>query len=51
MVTATVLLYVLAFVCFLIAASGWPVPRINMMALGLMFWVLVYLIGAVPMRG
>jgi hypothetical protein len=35
------ILYVAAFVCFLIAAFGRPVVRFNIMALGLALWVLV----------
>lgn len=41
---ATILL-VLAFVCFVIAAAAFPVPRVNLMALGLAFWVAVSFIG------
>ena len=41
---ATILL-VLAFACFVIAAGGFPVPRVNLVALGLAFWVAVSFIG------
>jgi hypothetical protein len=51
MITVTTLLLILALVCFIIAASGWPVPRVNLVALGLAFWVAVYLVGALPVRG
>jgi len=35
------LFLMLAFVCFLIAFLSVPVPRVNVLALGLAFWVLV----------
>lgn len=38
------LLYALAFICFVLAALGWPASRFNLIGLGLAFWVLVYLI-------
>lgn len=41
---ATILL-VLAFACFVTAAAGFPVPRINLVALGLAFWVAVSFVG------
>ena len=40
MITLTVLLHVLAAVCFLLATIGIPASRINITALGLFFWVL-----------
>jgi hypothetical protein len=47
MISLGVVLLVLALVCFLIAAFGaaWPSPRVNMIALGLFFWVLSILVG------
>jgi len=44
----TLLLLLLAFVCFVAAALGIPAARINLIALGLAFCVLVPLIGAWP---
>jgi hypothetical protein len=44
----TFLLLLLAFICFVAATFGAAVPRINLVALGLAFWVLVSLIGAWP---
>ena len=42
------LLYVAALVCFVIAAIGSQVvSRVNLVALGLAFWVLVHVINAV----
>jgi hypothetical protein len=43
-----VLFLLLAFVCFLLAAIGVAVRRVNLIALGLAFWVLVPLLDAVP---
>ena len=36
---------VIALVCFLLGAANIPAPRINLVALGLAFWVLSILIG------
>lgn len=47
MISGAVLLYLLAAICFLIAALGFPVPRVNLIALGLFFWVLTYLLPAI----
>ena len=33
------LLMLVAFICFLLAAVGVPVPRVNLVALGLACWV------------
>lgn len=42
------LLYLAALVCFVIAAVGRPaVSRVNLVALGLAFWVLVPFIASV----
>ena len=35
----TTVLLILAFASFVIAAANFPVPRINLVALGLAFWV------------
>jgi hypothetical protein len=35
----TLILLVLALVCFIIGASGYGVGRINMISLGLAFWM------------
>ena len=44
----TFVLYVLALVCFVLAAFGVPVPRVSLLALGLAFWVLVPLLAVAP---
>lgn len=44
MTTLYMVLYLLAAVCFLLTALGVAVQRINVLALGLFFWVLVPLI-------
>lgn len=41
------ILLLLAAVCFVVAASGRAVAKLNLVALGLFFWVLVSLIGAI----
>jgi hypothetical protein len=38
------ILYLLAFVCFVIATFNVPLVRINLIALGLAFWVLTFLV-------
>jgi hypothetical protein len=40
----TTILLVIALVCFLLAAFGVSVPRLNLVALGLAAWVLTLLI-------
>jgi len=37
-------LLIVALICFGIAATDRQVPRVNLLALGLMFWVLAILI-------
>lgn len=44
----TVILLVLALVCFIIGATGYAVGRVNMVALGLAFWVATHLLAALP---
>jgi hypothetical protein len=44
----TVILLVLALVCFLIGASGYAVGRVNVVALGLAFWVTTHLLAGLP---
>ncbi len=44
--TITAVLLVLAFILFLLAAVGWPESRINLVALGLAFATLAWLLGA-----
>jgi len=40
--------YVIAFICFLVAAFGAPVGRLNLVATGLALWILAdKLLGAV----
>jgi hypothetical protein len=43
--TPSVLLLVLAFVIFVVAAVGGVVPRVNLVAAGLACWVLSLLLG------
>lgn len=31
----------LGFICFVLAFIGVPIPRVNLVALGLAFWILV----------
>jgi hypothetical protein len=45
MISLTLILLVLAFVCFLVSAIGIPVPRVNLVAMGLALWVLSILLG------
>jgi hypothetical protein len=47
MALLSLILLLLAALCFIAAASGAAVSRFNLVALGLVFWVLVPLIGAV----
>lgn len=42
----TVILLVLALVCFLIGAAGVAIGRVNPVALGLAIWVSTHLLGA-----
>ena len=44
MVTVDLVLVVLALVAFILAAGGVAVPRLNLVALGLAFWMLAQLI-------
>ena len=44
MLSAGVICLILALICFLLAAIGAVLPRINVMALGLFFWVLSLLL-------
>jgi hypothetical protein len=46
----TFLLYIVAFVCFFLAAIGVAIPRVNMVAAGLACWVLTVLIAGWPYR-
>ena len=47
MFTIHVLLYAIAAVCFLLAAIGVATSRVNLIALGLLAWVLVYLVDTI----
>ena len=40
----TLLLLILAFVCFILSAIGVNAPRVNLLALGLALWVLTLLL-------
>lgn len=42
--TVQFVLLILAFVCFIVATANVPWPRVNLIALGLAFWVLTLLI-------
>ena len=44
MVTVNVVLMLLALVSFLLAAAQTPVPRVNLVAVGLAFWVLALIL-------
>lgn len=44
----TFLFLLLAFACFVLAAIGIGLPRVNLLAAGLAFWVLTELIAAWP---
>ena len=42
--TAKSLLLLLAVICFIVAAAGVPIPRLNLIALGLAFFTATFLI-------
>lgn len=42
------LLLLAGFICFLVAAAGVGVGRVNLIALGLAFWIFTALLGAAP---
>lgn len=44
----TFLLFLIGFVCFVLAAAGVTASKVNLLALGLASWILVSLIGAWP---
>jgi hypothetical protein len=44
MITLFLVLYIAAFICFVLATLGVAVRRVNLLALGLALWVLVPLI-------
>lgn len=44
----TMILLLIAFVCFVLVFLGVPVPRVSLLGLGLACWVLTVLIGAWP---
>jgi hypothetical protein len=44
MITVNLLLMILAAVCFFVSAIAIPVPRVNLIALGLFFWILTAMI-------
>lgn len=46
----TVLL-LLGFICFVLATFGVVLPRVNFVALGLAFWILVPLLQALGVQG
>jgi len=44
----TFLLLLLGLICFVLAAVGVSAARVNLIALGLAFWILIPLMGAWP---
>lgn len=44
MIGIHLLLLILAFICFILAAFGVPTNRVNTLGLGLAFWVLTLII-------
>lgn len=44
-ITIAFVFLLLAFVCFVVAAINAPVPKINIMALGLAFFTVAQLVG------
>lgn len=44
MITIHLVLLLLAFICLMLAAVGVQTPRVNLVALGLAFWMLSLLI-------
>jgi hypothetical protein len=47
----SLVLMVLAFVCFIVATAGVPIPpRVNMQALGLALWSLAVILGGVATK-
>ena len=44
-------LLILGFICFILAAAQAPIPRCNLTALGLAFWILTILVGALAKSG
>jgi hypothetical protein len=51
MTAVDLILLIIAAVCFALAAFGVATPRINLVSLGLLAWVLVPLIAAVQAVG
>jgi hypothetical protein len=47
MISLSLILLIIAFIVFVLAALSVPVPRVNLVALGLAFWVLALLINGV----
>lgn len=43
--TISLILLIMAFICFILGAVNWPPSPVNLTALGLAFWVLSILIG------
>lgn len=43
--SVSLILLIIAFICFLLATVNWPAVPINLTALGLAMWVLSILIG------
>jgi len=42
------LFLILAAICFLLSAANAPIPRANLTALGLFFWVMALMISGAP---
>lgn len=48
--TVSLLLFVIAFILFVVAAVGVNAGRVNLIAAGLAFATLAFIIGTVPLR-
>lgn len=44
----TFVLLLIGFICFVLATIGVPVPRVNLVALGLACWIFTALLGSFP---
>lgn len=44
----TFVLLLIGFICFVLATIGVPVPRVNLLALGLACWIFTVLLGSFP---
>lgn len=44
MITLRLILFILAFICFVLTALGISAPRINLLGAGLAFWILAVML-------